>query len=427
MHIRDLNRKNICILGYGKEGRAMAKAIQTYAPEAIVTVADRNKDIEVEKAHGHQTGDDWLKDLSRFDVIIKSPGIPPQEEFKAVRDTMTSPTQIFFDTMKDTGVKTIGVTGSKGKSTTTSLLYKILSAAPLRGRGVFLMGNIGIPAISHIADAKPDTIFVIELSSYQLMDLKTSPNIAIVTSFFPEHLDYHGSLEAYLDAKKNITRWQEKNDVVFYPKIDAKAKEIASESKGKIIGFSSSNLPLTQEDLQLKGEHNRSNAAGALAVALELGVDKETALQTIRIFKGLPHRLETVAVTGGIVWVNDSISTTPESAVAALNTLGDRVVTIILGGQDRGYDFAILAKRMKASCVKTVILLPESGSVIEKTLQAVDANIVITYATDMPSAVTLAKKHTQKGIVLLSPASPSYGHFKNFEDRGMQFKECIQR
>ncbi len=419
MTIQSLAHRKICILGFGREGRAMAEALEKEAPGCGITVADQSETIEVPPKYKTQTGGDWLLDLQRFDVLIKSPGIPPLPAFTPVADKLTTSTQIFLETVKASGALVIGVTGSKGKSTTSALLYAILKAA---GKNVHLVGNIGEPAMKHLGDAKPDAIFVMEMSSYQLMDLTVSPDIAVVTSFFPEHLDYHGSLEAYLDAKKSITRFQPESGVVFYHEAFEEAREIAMLSKAKKIGFSGKDAGVKSSEILLKGAHNLGNIAGALAVALHLKIDEEVALDAIRTFKGLPHRLETVAVKDGIEWVNDSISTTPETAVAALNALGDGVSTVIVGGQDRGYDFSLLAKRLLTSNVKTVILLPDSGFVIGKEIERAGVPVLLTEAKDMNDAVALAKSHTEKGIVLLSPASPSYGHFRNFEDRGEQFR-----
>ncbi len=423
MTIQSLAHRNICILGFGREGKAMAEALEKEAPGCEITIADKNEAVDVPEKYWKQLGTGWLLNLQKFDTLIKSPGIPPLPAITEVQDKITTSTQIFLDTVKGSGALVVGITGSKGKSTTSALLHAILKAA---SKDAHLVGNIGEPAIAHLGDAKPGAIFVMEMSSYQLMDLRTSPDMALVTSFFPEHLDYHGSLEAYLDAKKNIARFQSGDGIVFFSEHFKEAREIAMESKGKKVGFSAKDAALKQSEILLKGEHNLGNIAGALTAAFALGIDKEAALKVVRTFRGLPHRLETVALKDGIEWVNDSISTTPETAVAALNALGDRVATMIVGGQDRGYDFSVLAKRLVASKVKTVILLPDSGYVIAKEIERAGAPVLLVEAKDMKTAVSLARSHTASGIVLLSPASPSYGHFKNFEDRGDQFRACAQ-
>ncbi len=431
MRIQDLAGKNVCILGYGKEGRAMVDALEKYAAGCRITIADRDEVVR-SKTYVVRSGEKYLNHLNDFDLIIKSPGIPPHL-LTPYSLLLTTPTQIFLDTIADTGAVVIGVTGSKGKSTTATLIHAILKNAH---KDIHLVGNIGIPAISHLKDAKMNTIFVQEMSSYQLMDLTVSPHIAVVTSFFPEHMDYHGSLEAYLEAKKHIARFQKENDAIFFNAAFPEAKEIADESKGKKIPFSLKDSPVTSDEVLLKGEHNLGNIAGAWSVAMHLGIPKEVALETIRKFEGLPHRLESIAIRDGIEWVNDSIATTPETAVAALNALGDRVRIIILGGQDRGYDFAPLAQKIADSpSLRMVILLPDSGTVIGKAIEHAGASVILSEATTLEKAIDTAREAAldpkpEPGvtpIVLLSPAAPSYGHFKNFEDRGEQFRSLVGR
>jgi UDP-N-acetylmuramoylalanine--D-glutamate ligase len=427
VHIQDLAGKNIRILGYGKEGRAMAAAIEAATPGASITICDRDPAIRADfKHHRLCTGEGWLKNLGMFDVLIKSPGIPPQPELETLRAKLTSPTQIFLDSIRNSGATVVGITGSKGKSTTSSLIYEMLKADG--SHPVFLIGNIGDPAIAHLNHAQKNTIFVQEMSSYQLMDLTSGPHIAVITSLFPEHLDYHGSMEDYLEAKSHISSMQTKNDIVFFNAESAHAKIIALKSPGKTVACGAGDAPVKLEEIALKGKHNLSNIALAYSVVTHLGVPKEISLKTIRQFRGLPHRLETVGIEQGMEWVNDSISTTPESAIAALDALGERVQTVILGGQDRGYDFTPLAEKLTKSNVHTVILLPDSGETIGRAIGKAHANIRCYCAATMNEAVALAREHTKAGtdvpIVLLSPASPSYGHFKNFEDRGNQFKSA---
>jgi UDP-N-acetylmuramoylalanine--D-glutamate ligase len=373
MHIQDLNGKKICILGFGKEGQAMLNALEEHNIKADITIADAKEAISDKRlAASYQLGNEYLADLDRFDVIIKSPGIPVKAELEAVKDKITSGTQIFFDSVHATGAMIIGITGSKGKSTTSSLIFELVKA---HGKDVYLIGNIGKPVIEYISAAKAGTIFVEEMSSYQLMDLTVSPHIAVVTSFFPEHLDYHGSLEAYKDAKKHIARFQSAEDTIFYNAKSPGAIEIAEESKGQHVPFSDEDAPVQIEDTHLLGVHNLSNIAGAFKVARSLGVPVETCIQVFKDFHGLPHRLQSLGIHHDIEWIDDAISTTPESAIAALDALGDRVQTIILGGQDRGVDFKELGKRVAKSKVKTVILFPGSGPrVFEAIVEAVPQN-----------------------------------------------------
>jgi len=434
MKIQDLAGKKICILGFGKEGQAMLAAIQTHVKKCKITVADENPDVLKELAETTpyylQSGEEWLKDLEKFDVIIKSPGIPPSS-LPITHNSLpiTSSTQIFFDTIEGSGATVIGVTGSKGKSTTSSLLYALLKTGK---KEVHLIGNIGEPAISHIDDAKNRTLFVMEMSSYQLMDLKTSPQIAVITSFFPEHLNYHGSIEAYMDAKKHITRFQTESDLVFFCATSDGATEIANESRGTKIPFSIKDAPVSIPDTQLIGDHNLSNIAGAFMVATKLGIEEKAAIEVIKTFKGLPHRLQSLGIHHGQEWIDDAISTTPESTIAALDALDSRVEILILGGQDRGNDFGALGERIKASSVSTVILFPGSGPRIRQAIKDAGAAVEFFDAASMDEAVTIAKKvtggRTPLGhpIVLLSTASPSYGMFKNFEEKGNSFAHYVQ-
>jgi UDP-N-acetylmuramoylalanine--D-glutamate ligase len=244
-------------------------------------------------------------------------------------------------------------------------------------------------------------------------------------------------VKAYQEAKKHITRFQAKEDKVFFAADSAGAVEIAKESKGNSISFSAADAPVQIGETHLIGNHNLSNIAAAFLVSQELGVSKEVAVAAIKTFTPLPHRLQSLGVIGGIEWIDDSISTTPESAIAALDALGDRVAAIILGGQDRGYDFTPLAERLKKFKVQTVILLPESGKRIQESLEKTGVRKEIIEAKTMQEAVAQAKQSiklpianrqiAKSPIVLLSPASPSYGMFVNFEDRGNQFHSCIKQ
>ncbi len=425
MRIQELDGKTVCILGFGREGQATLRALKKYAPTAKVTIADGNAELKAEGCE-LRVGPGYLENLNGFDVIIKSPGIPPNPKLEAHRSQLTSATQIFLDTVKAAGSTVIGVTGSKGKSTTTTLIYELLKAhskLEAHNSQPFLVGNIGIPALDYLEHAKLNTIFVQEMSSYQLMDLTTSPQIAVITAFFPEHLDYHGSLEAYKEAKAHIARFQGASDSVFYSDAFPETKAMALESPGTHIAYSKADAPVALAETKLRGEHNLTNIGGAYKVAALLGISLQTALPVIQNFKGLPHRLESLGKTDGIEWVDDAISTTPESAIAALDALGDDVVTMLLGGQDRGYDFHSLAARIAKSKVRTIVLFGESGPRIREAVGDAHADVCFHEADGMQKGVELARKNTMEGkIVLLSPASPSYDMYKNFEDRGDQFK-----
>jgi UDP-N-acetylmuramoylalanine--D-glutamate ligase len=427
MLLHDLNGKTVCILGYGKEGKAMVTALEEFAPQCEITIADKNPEITIENdRHWKQVGEGWLENLGKFDIIIKSPGIPPNDTLKKYAGKITNSTQIFLKEAAARGATVIGVTGSKGKSTTSTLIHEILKAAD---RKSFLVGNIGEPAISHLKDASLNTFFVLEMSSYQLMDCHTSPPISIITTFFPEHLDYHGSVEAYKDAKSHITRFQSEGNFVVYDALSPVAEELALLSPGKRIAAHAEDLPV--ESMELKGEHNRRNATIAFLTTRLLGIPERVSIPVIENFRGLPHRLQSLGIHHGAEWVDDAISTTPESTIAALDALGDRVSTIILGGQDRGNDFTALGKRIAASKIRTVILFPGSGPRIRKAIEKSHASVEFYDVETMQDAVKKSQIANRKSeivtppVVLLSTASPSYGMFRNFEEKGDAFKNAI--
>lgn len=422
MRLADLAGKKVAVLGYGREGKSVIAALKKAGVACDITVHDGNESAQTDGLPA-VTGKAYLDGLDAYDVIVKSPGIPPHPAIDALLKKLTTATALFFSELDGTQALIVGVTGSKGKSTTSSLIHAMLLEG---GMDAHLVGNIGKPALDHLDAVKPGAVFVHELSSYQLMDLRVSPRIAVVTSFFPEHLDYHGSLEAYLDAKKNITRFQGPDDMVFFHAESWGAAEIAKEGRGRKLPFRAEDAPVKIEETKLIGEHNLGNIAGAALCASALGVSEKAIRKAAKAFVPLPHRLQDVGLHHGARWIDDAISTTPESAIAALDALGDDVATIILGGQDRGYDFTALAHRIAESGVQAVILFPGTGPRIEDALKAADADVEYAYAPSMEKAVEHAKRLTPANrICLLSTASPSYGMFKNFEDKGDQFQRCI--
>ena len=425
MNITNLNSKSVCILGYGREGKAMVEALEKHAPHCKITIADSNEELRIENdAHRKQLGKNWLTDLETFDCIITSPGIPPAK-IPDTKTPITNSTQVFLDSI-DPRATVIGVTGSKGKSTTASLLHHILKAA---GKKPVLVGNIGTPAIANLEEINEHSIVVLEMSSYQLLRVNRSPQVAIITSFFPEHLDYHGSLEAYKNAKEHITKFQTPDDFVFYYEHSEGATDIASASAGIKQPYNDANSPIAVQDTKLLGTHNLLNIAGAAVVARHFGITDDTIAKAAQTFVPLAHRLQYVGTQSGIHWVDDAISTTPESTIAAIAALSPRVRTVILGGQDRGNDFSQLGEMLSTSGIKTVILMGESGPRIKNAIT--DPDIVVHEASTMAEAVQITKEHTKtvsEGIpvCLLSPASPSYGMYKNFEEKGLDFANAIK-
>jgi len=394
--------KSVLILGFGQEGEISKKYIEKKYPNVKIGIADK------------KNGKDYLRLQKDYDLAVKTPGIKKE----LVKIPYTSATNIFFSETKNLGNKIIGVTGSKGKSTTASLIFSILKEA---GKNAKLLGNIGNPMLeSLLMPIEKDQIFVVELSSYQLDDIKFSPDIAVITNLFPEHMNYHNGVDNYYNAKKNIINFQEANNVFVYNQSNKKLSAWTKTAKSKTIPFINEGF-LNGISLPLIGEHNKENIRAAVAVAKELSISDETIKNAIEKFKPLPHRLEFVGEFKGIKFYDDAISTTPESTIAAIKALKN-VDTIFLGGEDRGYNFSHLEKIIKKYKIKNVALFPDSG----KKIKVKGLNILETKSMD--EAVKFAYKYTTPGkICLLSCASPSYSLWKNFEEKGDQFKKFVKK
>ena len=336
---------------------------------------------------------------------------------------------------------TIGITGTKGKSTTTSLMYKILID---QKKDAFLLGNIGEPIFNDIESFTKDSIGVIELSSHALEFVKKSTNIGIILDIFEEHLDHYKSLEKYIEAKLNLAKFQSENDFLIYNfdnefiknyKFKYKKNDYAISLKcrpdtknvvcleGNFIYCNNKKIFDINTHMNLKGMHNINNIMFLIAVCDILNLNIDTALKTIKEFKPLEHRMEFVATVDQVDFYNDSIATIPESTINAINSIPN-VNTLIVGGKDRGVNLEGLIKFLNNSDIENIICLPKTGEFIKKGLENSNKNVQFTEKLD--EAVSVAKKITKKGTAcLLSPAASSYGYFKNFEERGRLFKKYV--
>lgn len=433
MRLRDLKNKKILILGLGIEGMANLKFLRKTFPNKIIAVGDRLefddlnpkvkriiKKIKKIKLH---LGESYLGFLKNYDVIVKSPGISPAilKPFLIKKQTITSQTEIFFNNCPG---KIIGVTGTKGKSTTASLIYEILKENNVK---VYLGGNIGKPVLSFLSSSKPENVYVCELSSHQLLNLKKSPHIAVFLNIYKEHLDYYDGFEQYLSAKTNILRYQKRSDYLIFNSKNKLVNKESKKSKAKKISIDS--VKIKKINTLLKGDFNVLNIKAAIAVARLFDIEDKNILKVIKKFKPLEHRLEYIGTYKGIKFYNDALSTVPEATIAALDALGNSVETIFLGGLDRGIDFKGLAKRILKSKIKTLILFPDTGSDIFKEIVNLDSKK--KYRTimvlNMKDGVELAFKNTSKGkICLLSTASPSFSLFKDYKEKGALFKKYVK-
>ena len=439
------NFKKIIILGFSHEGQYASQYLQKKFPGIKLIAADQ-KAIRTPRDNNLKiiSGQNYLENISAYDLIIKSPGIPnTRPEIKAALSQgveLTSVPNMFFKECQGT---IIGVTGTKGKSTTASLIYKILQAAK---KPANLVGNIGINPLQYLETKNnPEQIFVYELSSYQLNDLKYSPSVAVFINIFPDHLPYHQGFKNYYQAKANIVRYQKSSDYLIYNSQYKLIKQLAKKAAGqswdylKICSLKNNYLYYKSErilpikNIKLLGQHNLENIMAAICVAKIFGVNNRTIAQAISAFGNLKHRLEFVGQYKKIYFYDDAISTTPESTLAALEVFKDKIGTIFLGGENRGYDFRKLAEKVYEYRIKNIVLFPDSGVKIKSALTTIyrhhhKSPPIILETKSMAKAVAFAYRNTTPGqICLLSTASPSYSVFKNFEVKGDLFQTEIKK
>jgi len=430
-----LEGKKVLLLGFGREGQSSFRVIRRVLPEQEICIADRNygiremQELQDDRHLDFQCGEDYLYGLNQFDVIIKSPGISLKGIITPVdRSRITSQTDLFLQAYAP---QVIGVTGTKGKSTTCSLIAHILKTA---GKDTILLGNIGTPAFHFLDHIRPDTHIVDELSSHQLEYIHRAPHLAVLLNLYEEHLDAYDSFRHYQLAKLNIARLQEAKDLFIYNADDRlicehlesvrlKQKCFPFSLKSSFTGMGIRNI----HNRYLKGEHNMQNILAAVIVSDLQSVDKEAILDGLASFKGLAHRMEYVGFYHGIQWYNDSIATIPEACMAAIRSLPD-VDTLILGGFDRGIGYSELALFLISSDVKNLILVGDAGrrigTEIEKTIIA---GKKLFYINRFDDFFPVALEHTKPGATcLLSPAAASYDEFRSFEERGFRFRDLIK-
>ncbi len=423
--IDELRGKKIAILGFGREGKSTYAYIRKYLPDQIVTIADQNP-VDTSELTNVTTliGKDYQK-LQDFDVIMKSPGIVMKEDVDL--NQLNSQTNLF---LKHYRHQTIGITGTKGKSTTSTLLHHILKE---NGKKTILLGNIGIPAFDELEHIDDQTIIVYELSCHQLEYVKYSPHIGVLLNIYEEHLDHYGTYENYIRAKEQIWRHQTRDDVLLCEtslvkadmqaqiltlSMDAPANICASIDEIHINDWETSVHPHT---FPLIGQHNLYDIGIDLYLSKLMGIAYESALTAVKSFVPLPHRLQYVGFFHQLHWFDDSISTICETTICALKSLTN-VNTLLLGGMDRGIDYTPLIDYLNEIREVHVLLMPDTGvNIAEKLMCA------YTLVKDLKEAVETAKHITDAGgTVLLSPAAASYGFFKDFNERGMYYQKYIK-
>ncbi len=411
-----LHGKRILILGFGREGRSTLRFLNKYMPDATVAVADKN---EMEAVQHFGTG--YLEAMYDYDIVIKTPGIS-LKDFDTKGVEITSQTDLFLGQFHH---QTIGITGTKGKSTTTSLIYHLLKSS---GRDAILTGNIGIPCFDIMEDIKSDSIVVYELSAHQLEYVHNSPRVGVLLNIFEEHLDHFGTMWRYASAKLNIMRYMGDDDLaVIHESLMDEARRMLVNH----IVFSPFDVGafVDATRVQLKGEHNLMNVKAALLACYAYdGTDCSTLAPYLYSFKPLEHRLEPVGTYGGVTFFNDSISTIPQAAVSACEALG-RVDFLLLGGFDRGIDYQPLADYLKMHPVPHLLFTGKAGERMMELIQApepVEGPTLLQYSS-MEEAFAYVSAHAKPGdVCLLSPAASSYDQYKNFEERGAKFKRLAE-
>lgn len=424
------NGKRVLILGFGREGKSTLDLIRDFNCE--IGISDQNLNVTDNiKRYQLYSGDNYLDAIKEYDIVMKTPGIALLDKIdEKDREKITGQTDLFLRFCPN---YTIGVTGTKGKSTTSSLIAHILNYC---GKKAVLIGNIGIPPLSVVDTLEKDTVVVMEMSCHQLEYVKASPRTAVMLNVYEEHLDHYIDFNAYKAAKENIYRYQGKDDLLIYNKAlqtesvtSLPSKKITADMEEKTdIYVSDKDIivegkPISIENLapKLEGKHNLYNIGIALCVALHQGCDLDKAVESISSFNVLEHRMEYVKTVKGVRYINDSISTIPLATINAVNTFN--ADTVIIGGMDRGINYDILVDFLNGGKVENIICLPDSGYRIADMLNT-KANVY--RVKDMEEAVAKAFD-VAKHCCVLSPAAASYGFYKNFEERGRHFKELVNK
>lgn len=440
--INKLKDKNVAILGFGMEGKSTYLFLRKYLKNQLLTIIDKNDIrndalLKDDKNLSFKIGDDYLENLDSYDFIIKTPGISLKNiDIKGLRSKITSQLELILEVDKK---NVIGITGTKGKSTTSSLIYQVIKNNNV---DTYLLGNIGKPVFDVIEKFKENTILVIEMSSHQLEFVNVSPHIGIILNLFQDHLDHAGSVEHYHECKLNMFRYMVDDDIAIYcqdneilnkkvnnlnicsKKISVSLNENADvHIKDNFVVYNNKNLYDINSPRKLMGTHNLENIMTVLTVSELLNLDLEKSIEAINEFATLEHRLELVGTFDDIIYYNDAIATIPEATMNAIETLKN-VNTLIFGGMDRGISYEAFIKYLDNCSVENLICMPSTGHTIGKRLKNKKVHLVQT----LDEAVDLAKKITKKNMIcLLSPAASSYEYFKNFEEKGNYYKKLVTK
>lgn len=435
--------KRILLLGYGREGQSTWNVLRRLGTYEALDIADLKAPAALpEDGTVWHTGPDYQKCMDDYDVVFKSPGIVLERPENEYRCSILSQTEVFFQCFRD---QIIGITGTKGKSTVTTLLYHLLKQA---GMDALLVGNIGIPALDHMEEVKPDTRIVFELSCHQLEYMTVSPHIGILVNIHEEHLDHYGTMEKYVEAKHHIFKNQRPDDILIcnvqcLPEegtcpsgliragMDGSGKEldVVQEQDGTWVHFRGKSFCIPTDEIKLLGQHNYFDIGVAYGVCSILGMDDQVFARGLKTYEPLPHRLQYIGEREGVKYYDDSISTICDTTIQALKTLKD-TDTVLIGGMDRGIDYSELIEYLSDCQVPHIILMEATGKriyqEIHKYYPEFKNRARLILAEHLEDGVKRARQITRPGTsCVLSPAAASYGIFRNFEERGETFSRLV--
>ena len=426
----------IAIIGFDTEGKATYDYLVKLGGQDI-TICDQNPDITVPDGVKTQLGANYLKHLDRFDAIVRTAGLPPAKilaENSGIDESITTHTNLFFGATPTNNI--IGVTGTKGKGTTSTLIAKMLAAA---GKDVHLGGNIGVPPLTFLDKLSNDSWVVLELSSFQLIDLRYAPHIAVCLMVVPEHLNWHADMAEYAAAKSHLFAHQTTDDIAISLAGNETSQQIASVSQGRHIPYFAApgaevidnaitidgQVICKTSELKLLGAHNWQNACAAVTAVWQVTQDVKAIKSVLTSFSGLEHRLEFVRELDGIKYYDDSFVTTPETATVAIQAFTEPKV-VILGGSDKNANFDELARAVKDGNVRHAVVVGDTAPKIIAALDTVGFHDYSTGATTMADMVAACRQHAKLGdVVLLSTGCASFGLFQDYKDRGNQFKQQV--
>ena len=436
-----LKDKKIAILGFGREGKSTYHFIRKYLPEKVVTILDKNE-VQLDDPYvSYEVGEHYLDHLSDYDLIIKSPGISLKDiDISSFEDKITSQLELLLEVNRK---NIIGITGTKGKSTTSSLTYEVLKD---QLGDVYLLGNIGVPVLDEIENYHDHTLLVIEMSSHQLEFIHKSPHIAAILNLYQDHLDHAGTLEHYHQNKMNIFKYQTEEDYSIYSEdnayLEKKMKEYSYLGIPYTVRFDHEHLEGHYTRIQdcdvsidgrvvyhdgkrnIIGDHNLKNIMFVLTIVSILGLDFDRAKKIIEQFHGLKYRMEYIGKYHDIDFYNDTIATIPDATMSAIEAIGS-VDTLIVGGLDRGIDYNEFISFLRDSSLSNIICMPSTGYKIGEALKESSKNVF--YASTLEEAYDIAITCTEKNkSCLLSPAAASYEFFKNFEEKGAAFEKIVK-